>query len=216
MEKRDRNPDVQTLNNDPRYRKVLELEFNDMISFVLENIRKRGAISCLFAFLNGATLVFIVLYVAWNLINHQFAWSHVFWQTLMGIFAGSILIIPFHELLHGLAYWIIGARKIIFGADLQQFIFYVTADRYPISRGNLYLLAMTPFVIINTVSLILVIEWFPQYLLFAAWALLSHNIMCIGDFAIVNYALRAKKPLFTYDEPNNKRSYFYEEISDFS
>ena len=110
-----------------------------------------------------------------------------------------------------MAYWVIGARKIIFGADLQQFIFYVTADRYPISRGGLYLLAMTPFVIINTVSILLVIFWFPQFLLFVAWALLSHNIMCIGDFAIVNYAQRSKSPLFTYDEPAKKRSYFFVE-----
>ena len=121
-----RTPDIEKLQRDPGYRQILELEFSNMIPFVLSNIRKKGLISFLYVAINVASLAFIILYVIWSLVQFQLTWATVIKQSLSGIFAGSILIIPVHELLHGLAYRILGARKIRFGADLQQFIFFVT------------------------------------------------------------------------------------------
>jgi len=51
--------------------------------------------------------------------------------------------------------------------------------------------------------------WVQQYILFTVSLLLSHNIMCIGDFAMMGYACSIKKELITYDDPQKKRSYFY-------
>lgn len=208
-----RKPDVTKLRNDPRYRQVHELDFQDMIPFVLENIRKKGIISFLYLFLNLASLAFIILYAAWGLTGSRFGWSTLILQSLGGIIAGSILIIPIHELLHGLAYRILGARKIKFGADFQQFIFFVTADRYPVSKHELYFLAMTPFVIINMATLLIFWSWLPQGIPFLGLLLLSHNIMCIGDFAIVNYASQNPNRIYTFDETEQKKSYFFEEVN---
>ena len=207
-----RVPDVEKLQHDPGYRQILELDFNDMIPSVLSSIRKRSVISYFFAFLNLGLFVFIILYILLGLIESQLTWSMILKQSLSGLFAGSILVIPLHELLHGLAYRILGARKIRFGADLQQLIFFVTADRYPVSGNELYFLAMTPFFVINMATVAITAVWFPQVILFPAFFLLSHNIMCIGDFALANYVLRAQKKVFTYDETEKKKSYFYEEI----
>jgi hypothetical protein len=133
-------------------------------------------------------------------------------QSLCGLFAGTILVIPLHELLHGLAYRILGARKIRFGADLQQMIFFVTADRYPVSGYELYFLAMTPFLVINMATVIISAVWFPQVILFPAFFLFSHNMMCIGDFALANYVLHARNKVYTFDVTDKKKSYFYEEV----
>jgi hypothetical protein len=46
-------------------------------------------------------------------------------------------------------------------------------------------------------------------LLFSTSLLLSHNIMCIGDFAMFSYALRQNGNLYTYDDIGKKKSYFY-------
>ena len=119
-------------------------------------------------------------------------------------------MIPPHELLHGLAYRLLGARKIKFGMDLQQFIFYVTADRFPISKKELAVLAMTPFVLINLGLIALTATWISQFTIFSASLLLCHNIMCIGDFAIISYAFSQKGELFTYDDIEKKKSYFFE------
>ena len=93
--------------------------------------------------------------------------------------------------------------------DLQQFIFYVTAHRFTISKGQLAFLAMTPFVLINLVLITLTLVWLQQYALFSATLLFFHNIMCIGDFAVLNYACRHKGDLYTYDDTGTKKSYFF-------
>ena len=206
--------DIEKLHQDPGYRQILKLEFSDMIPFVLSNIRKKGLFSILYLTINMASLVFIILYAIWGVMDMQITWATIIKQTLSGIFAGSILVIPLHEILHGLAYRILGARKIKFGADLQQFIFFVTADRYPVSGNQLYFLAMTPFVVINLVTVAITTLVFPQVILFAAFLLLSHNIMCIGDFAIVNFVRLTPGRIITYDETEQKRSYFFEEVVD--
>jgi hypothetical protein len=203
-------PDSETLHEDPGYRKILELDFSDMIPFVLSNIRKPSIISIFYMALNTASLLFIIIYALWSIKSGQITIGRILGQFGAGIVAGSILVIPPHELLHGAAYRLLGARKIRFGMDLQQFIFYVTADRFPISRKELVFLALTPFIIINIVTITVTVLWASQITLFSASLLLSHNIMCIGDFAMINYAIDQKGEFYTYDDISKKRSYFYE------
>ena len=73
-------------------------------------------------------------------------------------------------------------------------------------------LAMTPFVVINLVVIVITLTWASQYTLFSASLLLCHNIMCIGDFAIISYAISHKGELYTYDDTEIKRSYFFERV----
>jgi len=203
-------PDVETLQQDTGYKMILELNFHEMIPFVLSNIRNRSFISFLYMFINTILLIFIILYMIWSLRTGQLNAGKALGQILAGILAGSILVIPPHELLHGLAYRILGARKIKFGADFMQFIFYVTADRFPISKRELAFLAMTPFVLINLLVVALTMSWLSQLTLFSSSLLLCHNIMCIGDFAMISYAYSRKGELYNYDDTVNKKSYFFE------
>ncbi|MEN8230085.1 MAG: DUF3267 domain-containing protein [Bacteroidota bacterium] len=207
-----RIPDAKKLQEDPGYRQIMELDFNEMIPFVLSNIKRRSVISFLYAGVTLGTLLFVLLYMILGLIESQLTWLGIIKQSLIGIFAGSFLVIPLHELLHGLAFRIIGARKIKFGADLQQFIFFVTADRYPVSGKELYFLAMTPFLVINTATVAIIAIWFPQVILFPAFLLFSHNIMCVGDFALVNFVHQQRNKVYTFDETDHRKSYFYEEV----
>jgi hypothetical protein len=204
-----RIPDSGTLEKDPAYTKVHELEFSEMIPFVLSNIRKRGIIPLLYLGINLIFLFLIIIIIVGGVrLELLTAWS-IIWQLFGGFLAGSILVIVPHELLHGLAYWLLGARKIQFGADLQQFIFYVTAHRFTISKGELAFLAMTPFVLINLALITLTLIWAREYMLFSATLLFCHNIMCIGDFAILNYAFTHRGELYTYDDTLNKKSFFF-------
>lgn len=157
-------------------------------------------------------LAFILILSAKGLADQSLAWKKLFIQAGTGILAGSILVIPFHELLHGLAYRILGARKIMFGADLSQFIFYVTARPYTVSGMQIHLLTLAPFIIINLLTAIVTVLFFQDGLLFSAFFLLSHNIMCIGDFAISGYVSRIEGRVYTYDEPERKLSYFYRKV----
>jgi len=205
-------PDAEWLQKDPAYRMILELDFKDIIPFVLSNMKKRGLIPLFYISVNAVFLFFIILYAIWSIRMGSLNPGKISWQIIAGILAGSILVIPPHELLHGLAYRILGARKISFGMDLQQFIFYVTADRFPISKRELAFLALTPFVLINLLLITLTAAWASQLTLFSAALLLSHNMMCIGDFAMISYAFSQKGKLYTYDDTGNKKSYFFEKM----
>ncbi len=207
-------PGVEILTKEDGYRLILELDFTDMIPFVLTNIRRKSIVSLLYLGVNLALLGFAFIYIIAGLFENQLSWGMIVKQSIAGIFAGSILVIPPHELLHGLAYRILGARNIRYGADLRQMIFYVTADRYPVSGKELYFLAMMPFVMVNLLTVAITLLWFPQALLFPTLLLLSHNIMCIGDFAIANYVYKAENRIFTFDETECKKSYFYEEVEE--
>jgi len=211
--KTDRNPGIETLRSGKEYRLVQELGFHEMIPFVLRHIKEKGIMSLIYLGVNLGMLAIIILYIFDGFVDQSLTWRGLTGQSLAGIFAGSILVIPLHELLHGVAYRFLGAKKIRFGADLQQLIFFVTADRYPVSGRQLYFLALTPFVVINLITTAITLLYFPQLILFSSFLLLSHNIMCIGDFAIANYVQRSNRTLYSFDEPDEKKSYFYERVN---
>ena len=206
-------PDVEQIQNEELYTKILELNFDDMIPFVLSNIKKKGLMSWIFIAINVIGLFSIGVFSIWGIYTGWIPWSKFIIQLVLGIIAGSIIVIPFHELLHGLAYRILGAKKIKFGANLQQFFFFVSADRFPVNRKELYFLALLPFGVLNVALLMVALFWLTQYSILFGFLLLSHNLMCIGDFAITNYVLNEKEEVFTYDEPENKKSYFYKPVN---
>jgi len=207
--KRSGIPDVDMLNNDDSYQKIMELSFDDMIPFVMSNIRRPGLFSRAYLILNILTLIALILWMVNGFLQGWLVWTTLIKQFLAGVFAGSFLVIPFHELFHGLAYKILGAKKIKFGADLQQLIFYVAADRFPVAGKELYFLALLPFAAINAVILTVAIIWAPQLTLLLGFFLFAHNIMCIGDFAIVNFTRLESGNVYSYDEIEKKKSLFY-------
>ncbi len=205
-------PDVETLRSDPAYRLVMEIGFSEMIPFVMAQIRKRGVMTWIYITSNVCMLGALLYIILSGSLNGSLTWSGALLQSLAGIVAGSFAIIPFHEMLHGLAYRILGAKKISFGVDFQQLIFFVTADRYPVSGRQLIFLALTPFVLINLAILMITVFFIPKILLFSCFLLLIHNMMCIGDFAIAGYVHRSGVRVYSYDEPGEKRSYFFEDV----
>ena len=204
-------PDVETLRTDPAYQLIAELGFHEMLPFVMKQIKRRGVFPAIYFAVNLGMLIFIILLIVKGLSGQYLSWKQIMLQGVSGILAGSILVIPIHELLHGLAYRLLGAKKIIFGADPAQMIFYVTAHKYPVSGREVHLLSMTPFVLINLLTLTATALFFKDKLLFSAFFLLFHNMMCIGDFAISGYLCGAKGKVYTFDEPERKMSYFYQE-----
>lgn len=205
-------PAVDEMQNEDHFTRILELDFDDMIPFVLSNIRKKGLMSGLYMAVNILALLSIVICSIWGFYKGWYTWSGYVIQVVLGSLSGSLLIIPVHELLHGLAYMLLGTKSIKFGVSLKQFFFYVTADRFPVSRNELLFLALLPFITVNVCLLWLAIEWAPQYVILWGFLLFSHNLMCIGDFAISNFVLIEKGELYSYDEVGKKKCYFYRSL----
>jgi hypothetical protein len=201
---------IDRLKENKEYELLEELDFGDVIPFISRNIRSRGLFSWAYFIINILTLLALIAVSLMAIVQEDLSWGNLFKYLLLGVLAGTIAIIPFHEFFHFIAYLTMGARRIKFGADLSQLIFYVVADHFPVTRPRLVYLAMAPFFSINLIIILLLVTAFPEGTILGGFLLLSHNIMCIGDFAMVNYALRKEhKNLVTFDDAKKRKSYFY-------
>lgn len=204
---------AEYIQHSSSYRKLSELKYDHIIPFVFENIKKSSFASRFYFFFNVVNLFLIIYFLIYGLGNDTLTFGGFIKQFITGLFAGSILVIPFHEGFHGLAFKLAGAPKIHFGADLKQMIFYVTADNYVVKRKAFYFVALAPFAIINFLVIILYFTTGIFALQTMLFFLFFHNIMCIGDFAMISfYQQNEDKELYTWDDISIKTSYIYEKI----
>jgi hypothetical protein len=123
----------------------------------------------------------------------------------------TLLIIPIlavHEVLHALAFRLCGAKKIDFGYNSKSFMIYAYADDFPTNMKHLAFIAILPFATI-TIFLLLFLFCFSNLMIPFILILVFHSIMCIGDFALVKYAIKYPDH-YTVDEIKlNKRTYFF-------
>ena len=205
---------VEEVRNSGKFRPVKELRFAEIIDFVLENIRLRNVYS-LFYYLINIILICLLVVVCINGFTEKILTFKSFMVYFgWGALAGSIIVIPFHEGLHALAFLIIGARKIKFGVDFRQMIFYATAENFVAGRNGFNIVALAPFAVLNLASLPLIIYGDIELRLAILTMLLLHNIMCIGDFAMLCFFRENRdKELYTFDDLETKTAWFYEKKS---
>jgi hypothetical protein len=202
---------VEDIDDQTRFRLILEISYHDLVEFVLDYLKRRSALTVFFW---SDCLIFLsaAITVRMNIAGY-FPDADIFLHSVLGLIIFPVLCIPLHELLHIIPYYISGARKIRVGMDLKQYLFYVTAHRHVASRKQFRIVAITPFIIITITLLFFV------FLLPGLWKwslslfLFVHTTMCAGDFAILNfYFLNRGKKIYTWDDADRKMAYFYEEI----
>jgi hypothetical protein len=202
---------VEDLEDQSKYRQILKVPYEEMVTFVLDFIRRRTG---LMVFYWSACMVFlgIALFVRIN-ISGYFPFKNIFMHTLLGLIIIPLVYIPVHELLHIIPYYFTGARNIRIGMDLSQYMFYVTAHRYVANEKQFRFVALVPFILTSAVILFLVLylpglwKWSLSLFLF------MHATMCAGDFAMLNfYSIHKGKKIYTWDDADEKVAYFYEEI----
>ena len=202
---------VEDLEDESKYRQKLVLSFNDMIPFILDYLKRRSLLTLFFW-----STCFIFMMIAFSIrlrIGVYFPISNIILHSVLGIIIFPVISVPVHELLHIIPYYLYGARKIRFGMDLKQYLFYVTAHRHVATSSQFRIVALLPFILISASLLVCI------YLLPGLWKwslslfLFSHATMCAGDFALLNfYFLNRKNKIYTWDDADRKLAYFYEEI----
>jgi hypothetical protein len=202
---------VEDLENQADFRQLVAVPYNKLIDFVLDYLRRRTSLMVLF----WSACIFLAVVsftVRINIAGH-FPIKAILMHSLLGFVILPLLCIPVHELLHVMSFLLTGARRIRIGADLRQYMFYVTAHRHVVSSGRYSFVALTPFFIINIGLLILIFltpglwKWSLSLLLFV------HTTMCAGDFALLNFLwINRKKKIYTWDDADQKIAYFYEEL----
>lgn len=119
------------------------------------------------------------------------------------------LLIILHESLHALAYRVLGARHLYFGANLKKFVFYVGSDGDFFNGKQFRIIALSPFIGVLLLSVLLLITA-PQYTFSSLFVISLHSFFCGGDFAMLNYASQfPDKQFFTSDSRKKKETYFF-------
>lgn len=202
---------VEDLDDQSKYRQILKINYDDLVTFVLDYIRRRSAIMIFFW---SICMVFLgtALYIRIN-IGGYFPYRNIFLHSLLGLIVFPVIYIPGHELLHIIPYYLTGAKRIRVGMDLKQYMFYVTAHRHVATEKQFRLVALVPFALTTIVLIYLVLSLPGLWKWSLSLFLFVHSTMCAGDFAMLNfYALHRGKKIYTWDDFNEKAAYFYEEI----
>ena len=130
-------------------------------------------------------------------------------QLLAGLLFCFTLLIVVHELLHGIAYKLMGAKQVYFGAMLSQLIFYAGSDQEKFNGKQFRFIAIAPFVSILTAGLLSLLL-LPQYFLFILTVLFAHSFFCVGDFAVLNFMQQYDlDEICTYDSRSEGKTYYY-------
>jgi hypothetical protein len=202
---------VEDLDDQSKYRQILKIPYEDLVTFVLDYLKRKSA---LMVFFWSSCIVFmgIALFVRIN-ISGYFPFRNIFFHSILGFIVFPILCIPVHELLHIIPYYLTGARNIRVSTDLKQYMFYVTAHRQVATARQFRFVAWVPFIIISLVMLFLILNLPGLWKWSLSLFLLAHTTMCAGDFAMLNfYSLHRGKKIYTWDNFDEKTAYFYEEI----
>jgi hypothetical protein len=122
----------------------------------------------------------------------------------------AFALLPLHEYIHVLAYKSQGATNTSYDANLKKFYFMALADKFVANKKEFEVVALAPFVTITTTLIILLFAVSSNWTLTIVGILLTHTAMCSGDFGLLSYfEYNKKKQVVTYDDIENKVSYFY-------
>jgi hypothetical protein len=190
-----------------RYRPFAELEHARLVAFTRENIRFGSPVSTAYWVCNAAIAGFIGL----QLVRQDDApLPEVLARLGLGFFVFFAVLLPLHELIHGLAYKLVGAKAVSYHADWRKLTFYAAADGFVASTREFYGVALAPFVIINAGLLLGYVLAGPPVAWVCLGALWLHTGGCAGDFALVSFLHRhRRKALVTYDDVAAAKSFFY-------
>ncbi|MCK5464988.1 MAG: DUF3267 domain-containing protein [Bacteroidales bacterium] len=187
-----------------------KLHYDDIVDFATEYVRKRTR--SMFFYLVLIIVFFILQWSAflYGIFAKDMNTISLLKQFLYGLIISLTIVIPFHELIHALGYFLLGARKIRFGAVLKHFAFYAVADDFVANRNAFIFLALSPFVIVSLLNIagFVFVQGYASYTYISV--LFFHATMCAGDFALLSYfEFHRDKELYTFDDVGKKISYFY-------
>ncbi len=189
------------------YRPFAELEHAQLVAFTRDHIRPGTPVSTGYWLLNAALAGFI----GFQLVRQSDApLPEVLARLGLGFFVFFVVLLPLHELIHGLVYKLLGAKAVSYHADWRKLTFYAAADRFVASTREFCGVALAPFTILNAGLLLGYALAEPPVAWVCLGALWLHTGGCAGDFALVNFLYKhRRKTLVTYDDVGAAKSFFY-------
>jgi hypothetical protein len=196
------------LQNDPRYKLLMNIPFKKLGSFVMAYYFKRQT------WITLAHYAFVtVVLIAWLLSGIRENYSPIEWFIYYGwavlLFLGLAAI---HELIHLVAYRAFGAPQVKIKISWREATGYVIAPDFIIGSRDLGWVLVAPFLLISF-ALLVTLFVLPAYRYVQLGLIWLHTSGCAGDFAMLSFLwLHRKHLIFNYDDEESQTKYFYEQV----
>lgn len=191
------------------FRLVDKLSHDDLIFFVLRNIRRKGFFIKLWVVASMVNVTLLLVVAAFHLLSGEISFITLAKAFLLAMLL-LFMLIPLHEWLHALAYRWAGAKKVSYQVNWKKLYVAALADRFVISREPFYAVGLAPFIVISIFMLVAIFAINPFWQVSVLLTLLLHTLSCVGDFAMINYMqLRPETEVVTYDEVEKEHTYFW-------
>ncbi len=201
--------EISDLQDEKKYRLILELPFHNIPDFVLQYMFRKNPATL---FYYACTILFFILTIKISIgfFSADPGFLMILLYAFYGLVMFPVLLMPIHEGIHALAFFLSGARKIIIKAEWKHFFFYVTTDRFPVGRKVFTRTAVAPFLAVS--AGLWIAAWLTRGDL--SWSLyltlFVHATMCSGDFAMLSfYDENRTHEIITYDDVDSKTAFFY-------
>jgi hypothetical protein len=208
------NPSIDKLRNSDEYELIARLNHQQIKEFVITQLTD-----------NGKMIKTYMIYQVLMIMTGMFFFTRsvvlafkgdsvpLYYSLAALVFCFSVLVI-IHELLHGIALKLTGAKHVTYGGYLKKFIFYAEADQFVINRRQFAFIALTPLFAVKLITLTGIIFLFGQpFFYFLMFVMSAHSLFCAGDIGLLSVFYKFKNSeVFTFDVKAEKTSYFFRKI----
>lgn len=203
------HPDELTASD---YALLGEMTHASLADFVIEYfIRRSSWVTRLHHLMSITTVGAVVFIVGTTGATWRFALA----QFALAFVALLVAVLPLHELLHALAYRLVGARDIRWDYSFRMMAVWVVAHRFVVTARPFIFVALAPFVVINA-GLLAGALLLPHLAVFLLFMLLWHSHGSIGDWSLLNFIwVHRRRGFWTYDDADAGKSYFFGEAGPF-
>jgi hypothetical protein len=206
-----KNPTIKVLQENDDFELVAELSHSQIKNFIINQIGKGGKIIKIYMIYQALMILIGLFFITRSLVLALRDNLSPLLFTIGGLLITFTLLIIIHELLHGLALKLAGARHVTFGAYPKKFIFYSEADRHVLNRRQFTFVALTPLFAVKIISLAAIIMYLNHPFFYLPVLIMSaHSLFCAGDIGMLSFFYYYRdSEIFSYDVKAEKKSYFY-------
>lgn len=208
------NPTIDELRNSGEYELIAKLNHSRIKEFVIEQLTGNSKIIRIYMIYQILMIMIgLFFFTSSIVIAFQSSLTPLYFSLAAMVFCFSGLII-IHELLHGIALKISGAKHVTFGGYLKKFVFYAEADQFVINQRQFAYIALTPLFVVKLITIIGIIFFFNLPIFyFLIFVMSAHSLFCAGDIGLLSIFYQHKNTeIFTFDVKVEKTSYFYKRI----
>ncbi|NCB06971.1 MAG: DUF3267 domain-containing protein [Bacteroidia bacterium] len=208
------NPTIDELQNSVKYELIDKLSHPQIREFVMNQLTRNGRIVRIFMIYQVLMILTGIFFLSRSVVLAFYGNFLPLFYSVAALFFSFSLLIVVHELLHGLALKLTGARRVNFGGYLRKFIFYAEADRHVLNRKQFALVALTPLAVVKFICLAGIFVFFSQPgSLFFILTMSTHSLFCAGDIGLLSLFCQSRgNEIYTFDVKAEKTSYYYRKI----